>query len=228
VASVPPVPTPAELADNLARVEERIQSACARAGRPRDSVLLLAVSKVFPAEAIIRAHALGLRDFGENYVQEMETKAPTVRPLDARFHLIGHLQSNKSRRATELFDVIQTVDSAKLARRLAESARPLDVLIEVKLSEEESKYGAAPEDVPALVEAIRGLPSLRLTGLMTMPPWDDNPEAARPYFVRLRRLAEPLGLAQLSMGMSHDLEAAIEEGATIVRVGTAVFGRRRP
>ncbi len=227
VASVPPVPTPAELADNLARVEERIQSACARAGRPRESVLLLAVSKVFPAEVIVRAHALGLRDFGENYVQEMETKAPAVRPLDARFHLIGHLQSNKSRRAAELFDVIQTVDSIKLARRLAESGRPLEVLIEVKLSEEESKHGAAPEDVPALVEAIRGLAPLRLTGLMTMPPWDEDAEAARPYFVRLRRLAEPLGLAQLSMGMSHDLETAIEEGATIVRVGTALFGRRR-
>lgn len=228
MASNPALPSPAEFAENLARVEDRIQAACARAGRARESVLLLAVTKVFPAGAVLAAHALGLRDFGENYVQEMEQKAAIIRHLDARFHLIGHLQSNKSRRAAELFDVIQTVDSAKLARRLADSGRPLEVMIEVKLSEEESKHGAAPGDVPALVETIRALPGLHLTGLMTMPPWSDDPEFARPYFVRLRRLAETHALPGISMGMSHDLEAAIEEGATIVRVGTALFGCRRP
>lgn len=223
----PDFPSNAGLAANIARVEERIHRACARAGRPRESVLLLAVSKVFPAEAIVAAHAAGLREFGENYVQEMEQKAPMVRALDARFHLIGHLQSNKSRRAAELFDVIQTVDSAKLARRLAETGKALEVMIEVKLSEEQAKQGAAPEALPALIEAVRAQPSLRLTGLMTMPPWSADPEAARPYFARLRELAAAHGLAQLSMGMSHDLEAAIEEGATIVRVGTALFGARR-
>lgn len=227
MAFTPTLPTLAELAANLARVEERIHAACVRAGRPRDSVLLLAVSKVFPAAAIVAAHQLGLRDFGENYVQEMERKAPALAGLDARFHLIGHLQSNKSSRAAELFNVIQTVDSVKLAGRLAAAGRPLEVMIEVKLSEEESKSGAPPEQVPALVEAIRALPGLTLTGLMTMPPWSEDPAAARPYFARLRRLAEAHGLAQLSMGMSHDLEAAIEEGATIVRVGTALFGSRR-
>jgi pyridoxal phosphate enzyme (YggS family) len=150
-----------------------------------------------------------------------------VRGLEgARFHLIGHLQSNKSRRAGELFDVIQTVDSPKLARRLDALARPLEVMIEVKLSPEETKAGCAPEDLPALIEAIRACPNLRLAGLMTMPPWADDPELSRPYFRRLRGLAEQHGLSGLSMGMSHDLEVAIEEGATVVRVGTALFGAR--
>ena len=202
--------------------------ACANAGRKREEVTLVAVTKIFPAEAICEAYELGLRQFGENYVQEFEAKAPRVRELDgARYHLIGHLQSNKSPRAAELFDVIQTVDSAKLARRLTEAGRALEVMIEVRLSAEDSKHGCEPEQVPALVEAIRALPSLKLTGLMTMPPWSDQPETARPYFRRLRTLAEQHGLHELSMGMSNDLEVAIEEGATMVRVGTALFGPRR-
>ncbi len=218
----------AGLSENLASVEERILAACARRGRRREEVTLLAVTKTFPAEAILEAYELGLREFGENYVQEFEQKAPLVRSLaGARFHLIGHLQSNKSRRAGELFDVIQTVDSAKLARRLDALARPLEVMIEVKLSPEEAKAGCAPEDLPALIEAIRACPNLRLAGLMTMPPWSDDPELSRPYFRRLRELGEKHGLPGLSMGMSHDLEAAIEEGATVVRVGTALFGPRR-
>jgi pyridoxal phosphate enzyme (YggS family) len=216
------------LASRLARVEERIQDACRRAGRARSEVTLLAVTKVFPASAIQDAYDAGLREFGENYVQEFEGKAPQVRALPgARFHLIGHLQSNKSRRAAELFDVVQTVDSARLARRLAESGQPLDVLIEVKLSPEQSKSGAAPEELPALIDAIAALPNQTLTGLMTMPPWADDPEISRPYFQELRALAGRHSLKGLSMGMSHDLEAAIEEGATIVRVGTALFGSRR-
>jgi len=144
----------------------------------------------------------------------------------ARFHLIGHLQSNKSRRACELFQVIQTVDSAKLARRLDEGARPLDIMLEVKLSEEQAKSGAAPSELPALIASVRTCPNLRLLGLMTMPPWSDDPEVSRPYFRQLRELASQHSLPQLSMGMSHDLEAAIEEGATCVRVGTALFGKR--
>lgn len=208
-------------------VEERIQRACQRSGRKREEVTLVAVTKTFPASAILEGYALGLRNFGENYVQEFEQKFPEVRHLEgAKFHLIGHLQSNKSRRAGELFHVIQTVDSAKLARRLDALGRPLEVMIEVKLSPEETKAGCAPDELPALVEAVRALPNLRLEGLMTMPPWAEDPERSRPYFQRLRRLAEQHGLRGLSMGMSHDLEVAIEEGATIIRVGTALFGER--
>ncbi|WP_321472853.1 YggS family pyridoxal phosphate-dependent enzyme [uncultured Paludibaculum sp.] len=216
------------LADRLAAVENRIAAACAAAGRPRGEVLLLAVTKVFPAQVLLDAYAAGMREFGENYVQEFEGKAPQLGPLPgARFHLIGHLQSNKSRKAGELFHVVQTVDTEKLARRLSELGRPLEVMIEVKLSEEEAKHGCAPEDLPALVAAIRTLPNLTLTGLMTMPPWSDDAELSRPYFRRLRELAREQGLNQLSMGMSHDLEVAIQEGATIVRVGTALFGKRK-
>lgn len=216
------------LIDRLNEVEERIGRACALSGRRRDQVTLLAVTKVFPAEAIHEAYAAGLREFGENYVQEFEGKHESVASLaGARFHLIGHLQSNKSRRATELFDVIQTVDSAKLARRLSEGAKPVDVMIEVKLSEEGAKSGTAPDGLPAVIDAIRSCPGLSLRGLMTMPPWSDDPELSRPYFTRLRELAERHCLTGLSMGMSHDLEVAIAEGATIVRVGTALFGRRK-
>ena len=224
--------TPLSLVDLRAMieaVEERIQQACARAGRRREEVTLLAVTKVFPPQAILDAYALGLREFGENYVQEFEIKAPHVRSLaGARFHLIGHLQSNKSHRAAELFDVIQTVDSEKLARRLAAEERRAEVMIEVKLSEEQSKHGCAPEDLPALVDVIRSLPSLSLIGLMTMPPWSEDAESARPYFQKLRALAAQVGVNGLSMGMSNDLEVAIEEGSTMVRVGTALFGLRRP
>lgn len=216
------------LADRWAEVENRIAAACAAAGRPRGDVLLLAVTKVFPAQVLLDAYAAGMREFGENYVQEFEGKAPLLGPLPgARFHLIGHLQSNKSRKAGELFDVIQTVDSEKLARRLSELGKPLEVMIEVKLSEEEAKHGCAPADLPALAAAIRALPNLALTGLMTMPPWSEDAELSRPYFRRLRELARIEGLHQLSMGMSHDLEVAIQEGATIVRVGTALFGKRK-
>jgi hypothetical protein len=219
------------LRESVEAVEERIQRACRRAGRRREEVTLVAVSKIFPAEAICAAWALGLREFGENYVQEFEGKAPAVSNLaGARFHLIGHLQSNKSQRAAALFDVVQTVDSARLARRLNDAperrATPLETMLEVKLSAEQSKSGAAPEELPALVDAIAGCPNLRLTGLMTMPPFTEDPEASRPYFRRLRQLTLELGLEKTSMGMSHDLEVAIEEGATLVRVGTALFGRR--
>ena len=199
--------------------------AAQRAGRKPDEITLLAVTKVFPVEVLLEAYSLGMREFGENYVQEFERKFPFVGGCEgARFHLIGHLQSNKAKKASEMFDVIQTVDSAKLAGRLE---GPLEVMLEVKLSEEESKHGAAPEELEALVEAVRATPGLTLTGLMTMPPWSDDAEVARPYFRKLRGLAERFGLSQLSMGMSHDLEVAIEEGSTMVRVGTALFGSRK-
>ncbi len=210
----------------------------ARAGRRRSDIQLVAVTKKFPAAAIREAYALGLRDFGENYVQEFDSKRSELADcLGARYHFIGHLQSNKTKKAAEVFDVIHTVDSAKIARRLndehgvasnrAGNHPGIQVLIEVKLSTEPAKAGAAPGEVPALVEAIRGCPHLRLLGLMTMPPWSEEAERSRPYFARLRELAGENGLPHLSMGMSHDLEVAIEEGATIVRVGTALFGPRR-
>ena len=209
------------------QVEERIQAAARKAGRTRESITLIAVTKKFSAGVIREAYSLGLRAFGENYVQEFAEKFPEVRSLaDARFHFIGHLQSNKARLAGELFQAIETVDSEKLARRLNDAGKPLEVMIEVKLSPEGSKTGAAPEELPALIEAIRTCPNLQLTGLMTMPPWNPDPETTRPYFRRLAELARLHQLPGLSMGMSHDLEAAIAEGATMVRVGTAIFGAR--
>jgi pyridoxal phosphate enzyme (YggS family) len=216
------------LARRLEAVRERMARAAERARRDPAQILLLAVTKVFPAAAIREAYALGLREFGENYVQEFEGKAPEVRDLTgARFHLIGHLQSNKSRKAVELFDVIQTVDSAKLAQRLNENGKTMEVMLEVKLSGEEAKSGATPEELPELIAAVRGCANLRLRGLMTMPPWSEDVEKSRPYFRRLRELAELHELAELSMGMTNDFEVAIEEGATCVRVGTALFGKRQ-
>jgi pyridoxal phosphate enzyme (YggS family) len=216
------------LGSRLAAVRERIARAAEQARRNPQEITLLAVTKVFPAAAIQEAYQLGLREFGENYVQEFEGKAPDVRGLaGARFHLIGHLQSNKAKKAAELFQVIQTVDSAKLARRLNEAGPPLEVMLEVKLSEEEAKSGASAADLPEIVAAVRQCENLRLSGLMTMPPWSEDAEASRPYFRRLRELAEQHGLRRLSMGMSHDLEIAIAEGATCVRVGTALFGKRK-
>ena len=216
------------LPERLAEVRERIARAADHAGRRAEDITLIAVTKIFPASTIREAYALGLRHFGENYVQEFAGKAPELGDLhQATFHLIGHLQSNKSRQASELFQVIQPVDSPKLARRLAETGKPLEILLEVKLSEEDAKSGAAPVGLPALIEVVRAQSNLHLAGLMTMPPWSDDPEISRPYFRRLRELAVLHGLRCLSMGMSHDLEVAVEEGATHLRVGTALFGPRK-
>jgi PLP dependent protein len=220
------------LRERLAEVEDRIAAAALRAGRARSDITLIAVTKKFPADVIREAYELGLRRFGENYVQEFETKHPAVADLtDAEFHLIGHLQSNKTRPAAELFHTIQTVDSEKLARRLDATAvqigKTIEVMIEVKLSEEQSKAGAAPDALDALIETLNACANLKLTGLMTMPPWSDDPEQTRPYFRRLAELGREHTLPKLSMGMSHDLEAAIEEGATHIRIGTALFGPRR-
>ena len=192
---------------------------------------LVAVTKKFSPQVMLEAYACGLRVFGENYVQEFERKRPELAAMtDAQFHFIGHLQSNKTRVAAEIFDTIETVDSDKIARRLDQAAgemhRMLDVMLEVKLSEEESKSGADPAELPALIKSVRGCPNLRLAGLMTMPPWNDDQEQTRPYFRRLAALAQQHGMLKLSMGMSHDFEAAIEEGATHIRVGTALFGPR--
>ena len=208
-------------------MEERIEQAARRAGRRREEITLIGVSKVMPAAAIREAYQAGVRHFGENYVQEFAGKRPEMGELSgAVFHMIGHLQSNKARQAAELFDVVQTVDNARLARRLDEAGKPLRVLIEVKLSPEETKTGVDPAELAALIETVRGLGHLELRGLMVMPPWPKNPEDSRPYFRRLRELAAVHGLRELSMGMSGDFEVAIEEGATLIRVGTAIFGPR--
>lgn len=217
------------LADRLHLVRERIERACARSHRDPASVRILAVTKIFGPETIREAWAAGLREFGENYVQEMERKEPAVADLEgARFHLIGHLQSNKTKKAAQLFSAIDSVDSVKLATRLDAENVPLDVMIEVKLSDEAAKTGAEPGSLPEIAAAIRASRHLTLRGLMTVPPWSEDAELSRPYFAGLRELAATHGIPELSMGMSNDMEVAIEEGATWIRVGTALFGSRKP
>jgi hypothetical protein len=225
------------LPGNLERVRVRIAHAAERAGRRAEEITLVAVSKTFPADAIRAAYDAGLRSFGENRVQEFEAKRPKLADLtEATWHLIGHLQSNKVRRAAHLFHQVDSIDSLALAQKLdsaaaAESKR-LPVLIEVHLGGEETKSGVAEGDLRTLAEGVEKLPHLELRGLMTIPPYCDDPEAARPYFRKLRELrneiSQRLGraLPALSMGMSHDFEVAIEEGTTEIRIGTALFGQR--
>lgn len=217
------------LAERLTAVRERISRACDRARRDPASVRLLAVTKIFGPEAIRAAYEAGLREFGENYVQEMERKSPAVADLaGARFHLIGHLQSNKTKKAAQLFTSIDSLDSVRLVSRLDAENTPLDITIEVKLSDETAKTGADPAELGEIAAAVRASKNLTLRGLMTVPPWSENAELSRPYFAQLRELAAEHSIAELSMGMSNDLEVAIEEGATWVRIGTALFGSRRP
>jgi pyridoxal phosphate enzyme (YggS family) len=224
------------IAANLAQLHEQIAEACRRSHRSENGVALMAVSKVHPFEVILEAYAAGQRLFGENRVQEFQEKSQHLGALtDARFHLIGPLQSNKTNKAAELFDAIDAVDSLKIAQRLTSAAealgKKLPVLVEVKLSHEESKHGLAPEELPALLAAMNELKSIEAVGLMTVPPWSLDAETARPYFKELRRLRDEsqkshASLTQLSMGMSNDFVVAIEEGSTCVRVGTALFGKR--
>ncbi len=214
--------------ERLEQVRERVAEAALRAGRAPEEITIVAVSKIKPAADILEAYRAGQRHFGENYVQEFQAKKEQLGELPgAVFHLIGKLQSNKTKPASGLFDVIQTVDSLKIARRLNEQTeRRLDVFLELKLTDEVTKSGLSEEQLPAVKEFVESCESLHLRGLMGMPPWSEDPEKTRPYFRRLREAAERLGLQGLSMGMSHDLEVAIEEGATLVRVGTAIFGKR--
>jgi pyridoxal phosphate enzyme (YggS family) len=227
------------IADRLATVRERVARAASRSGREASAVTLVGVSKTHPAAAVRAAFEAGLLAFGENKVQEAEGKVQALgdlRPRGLRWHLVGHLQSNKARKAVPLFDVVHSVDSADLGRRLhaaaAESGRVLDVLVQVDLAGEATKHGLPEADLLPALEALRGLASLRVLGLMVLPPLHDDPEETRPFFRRLRARrdeAAARGLlqgAELSMGMSHDFEVAIEEGATLVRVGTALFGER--
>ena len=230
------------IAQNLERIHNEVVDACARAHRRPKDVDLMAVSKMHPVELLIEAYAAGQRLFGENRVQEWQQKAEVAASLPGlEMHLIGPLQSNKTAKAAELFHAVQTVDSLKIATRLHAAAqalgKKLPIYIEVKLSHEESKHGLQPAELPALLDAIAGLDALVAIGLMTVPPWPDDVAnagaEARPYFQRLRRLRdENVGkhstLTGLSMGMSNDFAAAIEEGSTCVRIGTAIFGKRQP
>ncbi len=227
-----------ELEDNIARVQERIVAACHRAGRRPEDVKLVAVSKTVPAERIRQAYDLGLRDFGENRVQEADAKRSALSDLTATWHLVGHLQTNKAKLARELFHWVQSVDSFRVAQKLDQvavsSGDKLSILLQVNLGEEPTKFGAGEEELIQLAEQVSALRSLELCGLMLLPPFFENPEQARPFFRRLSELAKTIearnfpsvSMRELSMGMSHDFEVAIEEGATIVRVGTAIFGPR--
>jgi PLP dependent protein len=229
------------IASSLADIHERLAITARRAGRDPSEISLMAVCKTFPAEAIIEAYAAGQRLFGENRVQEFDDKFPSVARLaDATFHMIGHLQSNKTAKAAEIFHAIDSIDSAKLAQRLNDSAqklgKTLDVLIEVNVGGEQAKSGLSPDS--AEIDLVLGQAplwtNLHIRGLMTVPPFTDNPEGARPFFRKLRELRNRLAarhlpavtLDTLSMGMSHDFEVAIEEGSTCVRIGTAIFGVR--
>jgi hypothetical protein len=244
-----------DLSTDLARVREGIDRAAVRAGRRAEEITLIAVSKTHSAPQIRQIYEAGVRHFGENRVQEWEPKHALLADLDATWHMIGHLQSNKVARAIRLFDAIDSVDSLALAERLdrakkdfntegtestAKRARSvarghrLPVLIEVKLDPNETKSGVSGEELPRLAEAVSQMPHLELRGLMGVPAYFDDPEEARPYFRRLRELRDAMraqigreSMQALSMGMSHDFEIAIEEGATEIRIGTALFGERR-
>ena len=224
------------LRDRVARVLDRVARAASRSGRTAESIRLVAVSKTHPVERVAEAYEAGLRVFGENYVREAEEKVRAV--PDAEWHLIGKLQANKVRKAVSLFGWIQAIDSprllAEISRRCIEAGKTLPVLVEVNLAGEGSKAGIPPEEVQALLSSAAALPGVRVRGLMAIPPMTEDPEGSRPYFVRLRELLDRCAstggavgeMTELSMGMSSDFEAAIEEGATMVRVGTAIFGSR--
>jgi pyridoxal phosphate enzyme (YggS family) len=227
-----------KIRDNLLWVQERIGAAARKVGRRSDEITLIGVSKTQPAEAIRAAYEAGLRHFGENRVQEWEGKRVELGALQAHWHLVGHLQSNKAARAAGLFHSVDSVDDLALAQRLERtrdeqaSGAKLRILIEVRVEEEQSKSGVKPEEAAALARKLAELAHLELAGLMCIPPFLEEPAKVRPYFRRLRELRDSLApqigrnLPVLSMGMSHDFEVAIEEGATEVRVGTAIFGSR--
>ena len=227
-----------DIANNLAAIRTRVAAAAVAAGRGPDDVRLLAVSKTFSADHVRAAWAAGQRDFGENKVQEALQKISETTELEIRWHLIGHLQSNKVKKAAPAFSAIHAIDSVDLLRRVdavaADAGAAPDLYIQVDLAGESTKFGAPEADVPAIARAAMDCRAARLKGLMLLPPWFDDPEQTRPYFRRLHELRDRLvedgidrsRLRELSMGMSHDFEVAIQEGATLVRVGTAIFGKR--
>jgi len=228
-----------DISENFRKVRARIEKAAAACGRAPEDIALLAISKTFPIETISIAIAAGHRLFGENRVQEAESKILQLHTTSGvEWHLVGHLQSNKAHRAVRLFDVIHSVDSTKIASKLSQSCletgKQMPVLLQVDLSHEPTKSGAEPAEVRSILESVSTMKGIRVDGLMTIPPYLENAELTRPYFVALRELRDLLeseqpgclGRRHLSMGMSHDFEVAIQEGATIVRVGTALFGER--
>ena len=224
--------------ERVARIQERIAKAAESAGRSLEDVQLVAVSKTKPVESVRQALDAGLDLFGENYIQEAREKVNALAATPARWHFIGHLQSNKAKYAVRLFELIHSVDSEKLARELNKQAVKIDkvqpILVQVNISREATKSGTTREETVDLVTTISSLKNLSLKGLMTMPPFFDDPDRARPYFQELRELRDHIraldipgiGMDELSMGMTGDFEAAVEEGATLVRVGTAIFGER--
>ena len=228
------------ISDRLIEVRARIAAAARTAGRDPDSILLIAISKTFPIELVREASAAGQRDFGENRVQEALDKFAASRDLPVQWHLVGHLQSNKARRAAHAFTTIQSIDSLELLRKVdlaaAEADTTPELLIQAELAGEATKFGVPPADMLPLFEAASSLRAARVVGVMTLPPYPKTPEDSRPWFRQLRELRDtwlaagvPAAmLRELSMGMSGDFEVAIQEGATIVRVGTAIFGRRPP
>lgn len=219
----------ATAAERLAAVKSRIEAACVRAGRDPAGVTIVAVSKSFGPEAVLELYRAGQRHFGENRVQEAARKIPEVARGGATpvWHLVGHLQTNKTAAALRLFAILHSVDSLKLAEAISRrAAGPVDILLEVNVARDPRKYGFAPEDVSGAVNAIARLPNVNLRGLMTVAPLVENPEDVRPVFRALRELRDAHGLAELSMGMTNDFEVAVEEGATLVRIGRALFGER--
>jgi pyridoxal phosphate enzyme (YggS family) len=221
------------IASNLRDVRGRIEAACGRAGRSPKEVTLIAVSKGFSADEVVEAYEAGQRDFGENRVQEAVAKIDAlaarglvVRGIEPRWHLIGHLQSNKAKLAASRFAIVHSVDSLRLAQELSRHAHRLPVLLEVNAAQEASKFGFAPEEVAPALSSIMSVPHIEVRGLMTVAPLGGDPEAVRPVFRTLRELRDSLELDELSMGMTNDYEVAIEEGATMVRVGRAIFGGR--
>jgi pyridoxal phosphate enzyme (YggS family) len=228
-----------DLRQRIGAVRARTETAARRSNRSSDEITLIAISKTHPTETLSAAIELGLGDLGENRIQEAEAKILELGRTAARWHLVGHLQENKARRAINLFDVIHSLDSVPLIQRLdrlcvSEERQELPVLVQINLGGEESKTGIDLGDLDSLLEAVAGCERLRLIGLMTLPPFFENPEDSRPFFEKLRQMRDQLqqdgrfgsGAGELSMGMSHDFEIAIEEGATMVRVGTAIFGER--
>jgi pyridoxal phosphate enzyme (YggS family) len=224
--------------ENLKSIEERISAACARSGRKRSDVLLLCVTKTKPVEMLEEAYAAGYRDFGENKVQEITKKRPQL-PSDVRWHMIGHLQTNKVKQVIEDGTVmIHSVESEHLAKEISKRAEAagivMPVLVEVNVAKEESKFGVMPEDTEAFIRSIAPLPGIRIKGLMTSAPYTEDPQTNRPYFKTLRQLMidingqniDNVNMCELSMGMTGDFEVAVEEGATIIRIGTGIFGER--
>jgi pyridoxal phosphate enzyme (YggS family) len=226
------------IAHRLAHIRARIAAAARSAGRDPSSVRLVAVSKTFPIDAIAEAYAAGQREFGENRVQEALQKIAATSDLDIKWHLLGHLQTNKAKKAAPAFSTIHSVDSVELLHKIDDAAADMgctpELLIQVDLAGEATKFGVSPGDVPRLFDAAAGCRAARVAGLMTLPPIPESPEDARPWFRRLRDLRDqwlaagvpPSMLAELSIGMSGDFEVAIQEGSTMVRVGTAIFGAR--